>query len=361
MITNDTLTELTVGKFILFETDKIPTYNNKKTKQAETVDIAKVIVDNRDGLVFDIQVITKDNKTFTNKRASIEINRFTDRCDLLGFSDGSNIIYIQTCDFMRFERIGNFIAKDISFEFTKKGDEKTLTKDVGINQVFNIRLYTDLLGTFGGEENGLIQTEADFKTSVISSNVWNKNLYGLNYFLFNFRASKFDDKYKYTYGDSSFSRQTLFQRNWMRTDIGFNIISGLFKRKSNSSYAMDVIGGFALSNFADSTDTLTVSLPYWGLNPHIKIRAAKNIGINLSFPIIWQYAPQLKNKNFGQEKIIISPEFEIFWNPLSNPGSKLFGRIRYVTMIAEENPFCQVQFGYTLALSEIINKKLEQK
>lgn len=376
IVANDTVTSYSVGTFTLFATDNLTIYRfDKKTKTAtsDKVNITKVIIDISDGVISDIQVLTKENKTFTNGLAPIEVNRFNERCDLLKFFNGNEIVYLQSCDFLNWVRNGNYTPNDTRFELAKKDDSKSLAKDVGINSIFNIKLYSDMLSAFGNEANGLIQTEANFKTPLISSNIKNKPFFLLHYFTANFRLSKFDDKFKYTNilvdnsdtihtsSDTTFSRQTLHQRNWLNIDAGFNILSGQFSNKSKSGYAVDILGGFALSNFASFNDSLTVGLPYWGLNPSIKIIAAPNLGLNLSCPIIWQYAPQIKDKGYGQEKTIISPEIEMYWNPMSSPGNKIFARARYVTMVGDNNPFWQVQAGYNLSLSEIINKELENK
>lgn len=381
IVANDTITSYSVGTFTLFATDNLIIYHyvtdsdKKKIKTAtsDKVNITKVIVDISGGVISDIQVLTKENKTFTNGSAPIEVNRFNERCDLLKFFNGNELVYLQTCDFMNWVRSGNYTPNDARFELVKKDDSKSLAKDVGVNSIFNIKLYSDMLSAFGNESNGLVQTEANFKTPLISSNIKNKPFFLLHYFTANFRLSKFDDKYKYssvlvdnsdtiyTSSDTTFSRQTLNQRNWLNIDVGFNILSGQFGNKSKSGYAVDILGGFALSNFASFKDSMTVGLPYWGFNPSIKIVPAPNLGLNLSCPLIWQYAPQLKDKGYGQEKKIISPEIEMYWNPMSSPGNKIFARARYVTMVGDNNPFWQVQVGYNLALSEIINKELENK
>jgi hypothetical protein len=381
IVANDTVNTLSVGTFKLFDTDNINVYNfvtradkkSTKTLTSFKVNITKVIIEISDGVISDIQIQTKENKTFTNGLAPIEVNRFNERCDLLKYYDGNELFYIQTCNFMNWERDGNYTPQDTKFVLQKKDETRSLAKDVGINSVFNIKLYSDMLSAFGNESNGLVQAETNFRTPLISSNIKNKPFFLLHYFTLDFRLSKFDDKFKYTNvlvdnsdtiytsSDTTFSRHTLYQRNWLNIDAGLNILSGQFSNKSKSGYAIDVLGGFALSNFASLKDSMTIGLPYWGIKPSFKIVAAPNLGLSLSCPFIWQYAPQLKDKGYGQEKKIISPEIEMFWNPLSSPGNKIFARAKYVMMVGDNNPFWQVQFGYNLSLSEIINKKLENK
>lgn len=400
-VVRDTITPFSVGTFTLFSTDNISVYYfppssiqkkvdcnicdpirlisrrrsipwfwlykcKEKRPACFKIDISKVIVEISEGVISDIQVLTKDNKVFTNGLAPIEVNRFNERCDLLKFFDGNNNFYIQTCDFMRWIRNGNYTPNDIRFELLKQDDSITLIKDVGLNSIFSIKLYSDMLSVFGNEPNGLVQTEANFKTPLISSNTFNKPFFLLNYFTANLELSRFDNDFKYTDvivddSDTVFSRQTLHQRNWFNFNVGFNLFSGQFSNKSKSRYALDLISGLALSNFAGTSDSLTIGLPYFGITPSIKIVAAPNLGIILSSQIIWQYSPQLMERGYGQEKKIISPGFEMYWNPLSSPGNIIFARARYVTMYGVSNPFWNFQIGYSLSLSEIINNKLENR
>ena len=169
IVANDTVTSLSIGSYCLFKTDNIPVYYYKTDihKKADCkvcdtiswerpllypfkpkyckekklapfkINISKVKVDVLDGVISDIQIKTKENKTFTNGLAPIEVNKFNERCDLLKYFDGSKIFYIQTCDFLDWTREGNFTPNDISFDLTKTDTCKKLTKDVGINSVFN--------------------------------------------------------------------------------------------------------------------------------------------------------------------------------------------------------------------------------
>jgi hypothetical protein len=386
IIESDKGTSTTVGIFKLFKVEQIDVYVcdgacKSKTKRLADfkVNIEQVIIDISNGVITDIQVETKKNRTFTNPLAPIEVNKF-ERCDLLTFKHGLNKYYIQTCDFINFQRNGYYIADDNRFVLTKKDETKALAKNTGINSVINVKIYTDLLGTFGGEDNGLIQTEANFKTPITTTNLKNTPFFLFHYFTANLSISKFDNKFKYTNllytkndtivsgmdttyikADTTFSKQILNQRSWFNFDIGFNILSMYLSHRSKNNLSLDFISGFSLSNFTTNSDTLIVALPYIGFNPSMKIIPAPNIGIILSSQFVWQFCPQLESKGYGASKFIISPELELFWNPSKSPGSRIFTRIKYVTMGGEKEPFFLWQLGYNLSLSEIVNKKLENK
>jgi len=83
----------------------------------------------------------------------------------------------------------------------------------GINTIFDIRMYTDGLALFGGEENGLAQTDFRFKQFIHRSNFFNAPVYGLQYFKVNFNYSKFDSKDEYlnvtTFSNTEIIKKTL--------------------------------------------------------------------------------------------------------------------------------------------------------
>jgi hypothetical protein len=367
-IKSDTLVSSNVGEITLYKTDGIQTYtcvNCKREKKPTStkISISKVVIEVREGVIHDIQVFTNDGRIFSNDAAPIELNRLNERCDLLNssFFDGQNTYRIQTCDFLQFERMGGFTSNDIRIVLTKDDNKRMLTKEVGINSIFNIRLYTDLLGAFGDEPNGLVQTDVDFKTPLLSTNMFNSNTQWLNYFTFRLNLSKLDNDFQYTRIDSTFKRIDFYQHSWLTSEVGFNIISGNLGNKSNNRWAADLVGGVSLSNAIDESDTSTVVLPYVGFNPSLSIRVARNIFISLSSKLIYQYAPEFSDSPYGGRIRIIKPEFELSWNPLGSPGNKIFGRVRYVQQFHDDSPFFQLQLGYNLSLSEIINKKLESK
>lgn len=388
IIEDDKDMSATVGEFNLYKVEDVEVYfcptgdcDEKKEKTKYKVNVENVIIDIYNGVISDIQVFTKEHKTFTNALAPIEVNKF-DRCDLLKYFSGDSIFYIQTCDILYFKRNGNYHADDCRIELKDKDEKKEILKDLGINNIINIRVYSDLLGALGGDENGLIQTEANFKTPLNTSNMYNKPFFWFNNFSTNLRVSKFDNDFKYTSvnytkedttitgndtiitkPDTSFSRQTLQQRNWFNFDVNLNIFTFYFKNKSKNGFALDVLGGFSLSNFSNKADTFVTILPYLGLNPVLKIIPAPNVGITLMAPAIYQYAPQLDKysydgRKYSEGKLLISPELEFFWNPFKVPGSRVFTRVRYSTM-QEKEPFVLWQLGCTLSISELINKKLE--
>lgn len=175
-----------------------------------------------------------------------------------------------------------------------------------------------------------------------------------NYLKFNFNASKFDSKVAYT-DSSKFTRTSLFQKSWLNTDLAVNIINGWLGKKTLSSYYLDFGGGVSLSNLATTKDTTTITSTYLFLQPGIDLKIADNIGFNFVTRFIWAYSPQTDFNNQNGERVFIKPTLGIFWNPVGNEASRIFGRVSYnVDTKEKKENFLQLQFGYSLQLTSLV-------
>jgi hypothetical protein len=270
---------------------------------------------------------------------------------MLGNGQGN---YIDINEILQYKSIKPFIPDNDYFTLTAKVSTHDFAKGVGLNTVFDLRLYSDALGVFGGKANGLVQTDAYFKQIFHRKNFYNSGVFIFNYFKFNLNASKFDSKVAFT-DSAKFSRTSLFQKSWLNTDLSINIINGWLAKKSLSSYYLDFGGGVSLSNLATSTDTTTITSPYFFLQPGIDLKIADNIGFDVVSRFIWTYSPQTDFNNQNGVRLLIKPTVGIFWNPVGNEASRIFGRVSYVVDTKEKNQnFLQLQFGYSLQLTSLV-------
>lgn len=352
-------TTLSVGYFKLID-DKLKIKDKDKKELNEKDTIKKVIIDIKDGVIFSLQVITSKNRVYSNWKAPIEVYTFsTNRCDKLRCKKDNT--YINTCDFLNYIHSSNVNPDDARFILTKVDETKKIYRNHGLNQVFNIRLFSDMLGVFGKESNGLVQTEVEFKTNLHNRNIKDANFYFVRHFRFNFNLSKFDDKFNSTSLGESYSRSSLNQRSWLKSEIGINIFKGTLSRpSSNTSISLDFIGGFALSEVGDSSNISTMALVHYGLNPSIEVKALKNLIAVFSSSIKWQFVPNLKNKKFHLDMAVITPQFEIAWNPLGSKSSKIFARVNYNAIINDNKDYWNFQLGYNLLLSNLVGNYLKK-
>ena len=357
-----------VGKFFLFKT-KVRVFkspNGRTTPDStKTVNIKKVKLHIKDGVVFDIQVVTDDNLTFTNYYSPININLFNETSGNVTCLNKGKIEWIFLNNFLRWERERGYNPREELAILSDVGDSVELKRGVGINYVVDLNLFTDLPGLFGDKPNGITQTEAytkfvtntshvRFKKNKTYPQLGRKSPILFKYFSVRAIFSKFDSKYETTVLDEDFSRQELLQKANVNVDFTLNLLSSWLPRKSPNWFSINTGGGIYSSSLSTETDTSNVILPYFFFEPYIELRSSQNFGLDFSLRFFRQQARQVEG--FEEWRWIFRPQATLFWNPVDAPSSKIFARISYYSDLDDkENPFFQFQVGYSLRLSNVIN------
>ncbi|MDQ2772269.1 MAG: IPT/TIG domain-containing protein [Bacteroidota bacterium] len=370
------------GKFEVLKVSSITVYktgNDKKAPHAiaYTVNVDKIKMDCQDGLVFNIQVLTTDEsgttkRLFTNARTTIPISDFNRRNDFLHF--GRELEYIKSGDILRWVAETSAQPDDANFTLTKQGEEQELTRDGGINQVINLRLYTDLLGVFGEKPNGLAQTEASFRSVINEKNLRDNPFYLLRDFKIDLMFARLDEKRQNTYyrpaDISTLSRTSLYQRAFLNTEVHLNLFNGRLAGAKRSFYLdLPIAAGVSVTNLAAITSNATTSkndtisrainLPYIAPSIQIGGRLGSNAGYRFVTKLLFQYGRDLTDiygpRSTNREFLIFEPE--IYWNPLGAPASRFFVRARYNELFRGNESFYQVQLGYTLSISQALKNR----
>ncbi len=346
-----------VSDLILIKTKQVTLYSdgNWTAIPGKTIDIDNVIILTKDGYIVDIQVIA-GNKIFMNEDAPIALTseRFGKK-DALYCNSSKDAQCIYTNEIFQYISYKPYIPDNANFTLNSNDNIHTFYKGVDLNTIFDIRLYTDGLATFGGQPNGLIQTDAFFSQIIHRNNIRNTGIFLLNNFKINLTASKFDSKVGYT-DSANFNRTSLYQRSWLNTDIALNVINGWLEKKSLSSWYIDIGAGISLSNLAKSTDTVTITSTYLFIEPGFDFKFGDNFGTLVSSKIMWNYSPQIEFDRQGGERIFFKPSVGLFWNPLGNQANRIFIRGIYnVDTRDKVNSFFQLQFGYSLQLTSLVN------
>lgn len=357
----------------------------KESVDSVDIEIAKILLSGRDGLIRDIQVITTDDKIFTNQKAPIGINNISDRYnDKLFYRDE----YIELGDLLIYERRGLSVGSDFFIELTPDSPTAKLYRNVGINSVFDIRICSDVLGLTGVQDNGLVQTEIGFRAPMRLTNGRNKPMFWFHYLDLNAQLSKFDSDFRFTNltftpadtiiqeadtiyssndtsfipadttitpADTAFSRSTFYQRSYVSMEIGINILSGYFSNKSNNEYFIDLTGRYSSSRVRTNQDSFHIGILQLGLKPGFNLRPGPNLGVRFAIPISAQFAPNLRKYGYDRLKWVFEPEVLIYWHPIKSSNSKLFAKARVVIIAGEQEPFGQLQVGYNIVLSDLIN------
>jgi hypothetical protein len=192
----------------------------------------------------------------------------------------------------------NYFPDDSLYVLQKDGERKGRLKALsGLGSLIDFRLYTDLLGTFGEQPNGLVQFEASSKIPLTALNA--RRSYFLNFVQPFFKLSKLDSKYDTIAlfplaNGRQLNKMELFQRSFLNLGVKAN----LYKINWRPNNGMSINFGYLFSsgNVSIAKDTVTkgiLHMPYaevgfstkkvqnFGFDADIRYGLQKLNGINI--------------------------------------------------------------------------------
>lgn len=380
----------TVAVVHLKKMDSIPVYDNDNVARS-VLYIDSIIFDIRDGLILDMQVVGRDkesNKVFTNYWAPIAITRFNNSCrwlsskylvrDVPTAKDSINVkgsskkkrdksiikfknyvvkteyYYINTCDFLNIIRKGITVPDNDTFTLNKQNEKKTLLRGTGINQVIDLRIFTDMFAALGDEANGLAQIEGTSRVFINNKNWFNRSTTPFRYGYFGIQASKLDSKFQLTAVDSAFSRLKAIQRSIVSAEVGLNLMGVWLQSKSRSWASLNGGAGLNLVRLNNETDTTLVTSQFLFLETLIEFKELNNFGIDFNGRVFWQKFSAINDVPTSLQPLL-RLGVTAYWNPLKNPSSRIFARVNYFQDLKDNNdPFVQVQLGYSAVISSLL-------
>lgn len=367
----------------LKKTRFVHVYNNEQQLK-DSIEIEKIIFDVRDGLILDIQVVSTSKRVFTNYWAPVALTRFNNTCNWLSSiyllpdketsakaksrkrtavktsekSYKTEHWYIYTCDFLNILRMGISVPDNAIFELTKDKTQKVLTRATGINQVVDLRVYTDMFAALADEPNGLAQFEGSSRIFINNKNWFKRSTTPFRYGYFSIQASRLDSKFQTVALDSSFSRLKAIQRGIVNVDVGLNLMSVWLQNKSRSWASLNGGGGVNLIRVKNSSDTTIVSSQFLFVEALFEFKEIRNFGIDFSSRLLWQKFNGLEGVVSGTQPFL-RVGVAAYWHPLRNPASRIFTRVNYLQNLKENgDAFIQVQLGYSLVISSLLSKNV---
>ena len=337
-------------------------YYDSEIKSDVTINIDSVSMLIKSGVFVDINIFS-GKRQFTNQRADIDISsrRFGKSDFLYNIKNHDESIKFQ--DVISGIFYNSYVPEDGFYWITPSHNSLILAKDVSLNTVFDLRLYTDALGLFGGSPNGLAQTDAIFKKIMNRANIKNSYVTLFNYIKFDFNAQKFDSKNK-SIDSAHFSRTALLQKSFLNVEAVSNIFTVGLGHKSLDIAYLDIGAGVGNGLLAKKVDTITVIAPDYFFKGGVSLQPSDNVGAELNVEYINQYSPQTDFQNINKEIQNKQTSFwkfgaEIYWNPFESKAGRVFGKFSY--FIANDhddsqNHFVQLQFGYSILLSSVSKK-----
>lgn len=349
------------GVFFYDTLKKVPIYTPNWKKTARTIVVDKITMLIQDGYIIDVQVFS-GNKVFTNYYAPITVSgkRFSAfYSDYLHCkSDTNEYIILQSA--LSYVPLSTFFPEDKLYILDNTHARDTVFRNVGVNTVVDLRLYTDALATFGDEANGIFQTDIRVKQFFHRSHQWNRGLKALHYIKINFTASKLDSKNSFVDSSDHLSRSALYQKSKINAEVLVNIISSWLGRKTLNNYYVDFGAGYNTVNLARSKDTIPINVLSIFLEGGIAIRSSSNIGFDFYSRFSNQFSPQTDFNSQDKKVLFLRMGGEVYWNPFGDAANRVFGRINYtigLNQSEKKNSFSQVQIGYSTLLSKAIGKK----
>lgn len=234
--------------------------------------------------------------------------------------------FVKLHDFLAYVTVtGNdYIPDNSNFELKPDGKETAEAKlSSGINNIIDVRTYTDFLGLLNKESNGIAQFEGS--TKIITWNNTFKKAQFFNYIRPTFKWVRFDENEKGVIYDSIskdpnikliyYNRNKIFQK--VNIDLGFdlNIIRFHYSTKAILDLSMQTNFSY-VSLISKNDQTNTGNL--WSYGPKLSFSIPKSK--NYSFSSSAEYLRQRLTRGSGYEAND--------YNGIGNADSKPFYRIQ---------------------------------
>ncbi len=315
-----------------------------------------------EGVIEHIRVHTKEGDIFTNGSSPIPLltieKRFEDK--LINPRDGS-FIFLKDAVYFEANRRFNYFPEnsELKLKNTLKEDgtivtsSKKLVTENGINSLVNLQVYSDLLGVFGNEANGIIQFEANSKFYLHRGNYNNTYIYKPGdaiepFFHFSRIDSKFDTIA--VSAGQQVNRMELFRRYTYAVGLDINLFRADFR--PHNSFEIKAGYMYSSSNLNVEGNKITASLhtPYGELV--LKSKKLNNFALDLRGRFLFQKLNKneiIENDEWNQ---LISFRAGISYFPNKMKSDKIFLRfVNYLNLSDRKEDFSLLQLGFSKAIS----------
>lgn len=305
-------------------------------------------------------VTLENGEKFINWTSPISLARFPARMnDQLFAKDPLNKKkHITVTDALRYNYFYKFhYPEDANYALTK--DKKTDTIKVGasINQLIEVRVFTDLLGLVGKKANGLIQTEISGNFISNTTSLSNTDITFHCFVKPYFRVSKLDSRFanldtanitRIPGQKDEVNRVYLNQISYLQAGIKTNIVR--FGIGVNQEIFVNTGLDINLVN-ADSLYQKDISFINYYPEVEYRINRLNNFGLECGGRFYWQFLTKTAPfSNKGAEQILHFYS-TINYYPFNNTNSKIYIRFSGFTSVkASDYSFSQFQFGVKTGL-----------
>jgi len=367
---------------------KISLYDNGSVV-SDRLNFQKVRVHILEGSVYDIQIyVTDDNNNlylYENK-FPISLLRYTtlsphnymffkmvtsnNPSTTLNLTDKFTTYSIKLSDVLTYipNPGDNYVPEDLTLELPTKTEENAneavtykVRQNTALQNIVELRTYTDFLGLFGDAPNGIVQLEgkADFYINPFNT----KACYFFKKITPFVNFARLDEDVRYLTleadgaGNSKIKNPLqILEKSYLQMGVNLSVFSYKPRKEYPFSLSLYIPARYQIADIKTISD-LIIGYKSLGLGGGILLdfKRYNNFGFT--------YSAELTNYNaasFNTEPSIINPdrfwvfknEAEVYYNPAKNKQQAIFLRLKTFNNSTKGNSeaFYQLQFGYRFAI-----------
>jgi len=338
--------------------------------------IKKVIISVENASIQNIYVYMEEDSlgVFSNQTNPIHNSIFTDskRNDRLYSSNADNsYIYIKDVISYYFnDPKYDYLGEKVMILENNDGDRcKKIEYDGSVNSVFNLIVYSDLLGLIENQKNSLVQFDANVSVPLnqITIKTSNKIFSGFKFASqldLDLVVSKFDSQFQEV--SSTLSSDSLiqvnplsvFQQSYINGKVFLTLFSWQLGKVIDVSLSAGSIYSLAgIENPNSAEERIDTDVISYGPKFTFKTDPSPVLKIETSFSYFWQtynFDSQFEEVSNNE---ILNPEVVINYKTKADKNSSFFIRFQYFGVLNENRSFSQFQFGVKSSISNVLNKK----
>ncbi len=267
----------------------------------------------------------------------------------------------------------NYVPEDLTLEFPTKTDgvpdnennsiKYKVNQDTSLQNIVELRTYTDFLGLFGDAPNGIVQLEGKAEFYILPFNLTNKNVYFFKKISPFVNFSKIEKDVRNinltTVNDSTATVKDpleIIEKSYLKMGLNLNILNTKFNKAFPFEFNLYTTAKYQISDLIDK-DSLQVNYKSLGLGAGLSLdfKRYNNFG--------FIYSAEFTNYNansFNEIEGILNPdrfwvfsnEAEVYYFPSETKQQAIFLRLKTFNNSTKNNSeaFYQLQFGYRFAI-----------
>lgn len=267
----------------------------------------------------------------------------------------------------------NYVPENLTLEFPTKTDgvpdnennsiKYKVNQDTSLQNIVELRTYTDFLGLFGDAPNGIVQLEGKAEFYILPFNLTNYNVYFFKKISPFVNFSKIEKDVRNlnltTVNDSTATVKDpleIIEKSYLKMGLNLNLLNTKFNKAFPFEFNLYTTAKYQISDLIDK-DSLQVNYKSFGLGAGLSLdfKRYNNFG--------FIYSAEFTNYNansFNEIEGILNPdhfwvfsnEAEVYYFPSETKQQAIFLRLKTFNNSTKNNSeaFYQLQFGYRFAI-----------